>query len=74
MSQPITVDRIEGDVAVLEIGGRTWDFPLAALPAGVKEGTRLSAVFQILPADTAAAEARLARLAQRGPKGDNIDL
>jgi DUF3006 family protein len=32
------VDRIEGDVAVLLIGGRQWNLPAALLPPGVTEG------------------------------------
>lgn len=35
------VDRIEGDVAVLIIGKRQWDFPAALLPRGVTEGDTL---------------------------------
>lgn len=35
------VDRVEGDRAVLEIGGERVDVPLAALPAGTREGDRL---------------------------------
>lgn len=37
-----TVDRIEGDIAVIEIAiGKTVNLPLAALPEGTKEGTVL---------------------------------
>jgi hypothetical protein len=32
------VDRIEGEVAVLLIGGRQWDLPAKVLPPGVTEG------------------------------------
>lgn len=35
------VDRIEGDIAVLETDGTTIDVPVAALPAGVEEGWAL---------------------------------
>lgn len=36
------IDRIEGDLAVVEIAaGKTVTIPLAALPDGVKEGTVL---------------------------------
>ncbi len=63
----IVVDRIEGDVAVLEIGGRTVDVPLAELPAGVKEGDRLS--FRVEAPDTSAAEDRLARLRAKTKQG-----
>lgn len=37
-----TIDRIEGDIAVVEIAvGKTVDLPLSALPEGVKEGSVL---------------------------------
>lgn len=39
----VTVDRIEGDVAVIERGlGDFADVPLASLPAGTHEGTVLT--------------------------------
>jgi hypothetical protein len=64
----IVVDRIEGSMAVVEIDGRTLDVPLTELPEGVKEGDRLA--FTLLgPADTRAAEDRLARLKAGTPQG-----
>ena len=37
-----TIDRIEGDVAVVELSaGKTVNLPLSALPQGVKEGSVL---------------------------------
>ena len=64
----ITVDRIEDDTAVLDLGdGRTLDVPLALLPAGAKEGDGLAFVLQ--PVDPAEAEARLARLKAKTPQG-----
>lgn len=38
MSPRLTVDRLEGDQAVLEHGGVTFAVPLAALPPGAHEG------------------------------------
>lgn len=63
----IVVDRIEGEQAVLEVGGRLVDVPLSELPPGVKEGDRLT--FQLAPVDLSAAEDRLARLKARTPQG-----
>lgn len=63
----IVVDRIEGDVAVLEIGGRTVDVPLTELPSGVKEGDRLA--FTVQAPDTTAAEERLKRLRAKSDQG-----
>ena len=71
MTVRVVVDRIEGSMAVLEVGGDTVDWPLSALPGTVREG----AVFQVTfaPADTGA-QARLDRMEAKGPKGDSIDL
>lgn len=63
----IVVDRIEGDQAVLDVGGRTVDVPLSELPPDVREGTRLT--FVVAPVDTSAADARLARLRAKTPQG-----
>ena len=63
----ILVDRFEGDQAVLEIAGRRVDVPRSELPEGTREGDRLS--FVVAPADTSAAEARLARLRAKTPQG-----
>ncbi|MSP57070.1 MAG: DUF3006 domain-containing protein [Myxococcales bacterium] len=74
----ITIDRIEGDRAVLELSGfpddagrrELLEVPLAALPDGASEGLVLT--FQLGPAptgDLAEAEARLARLKARTPQG-----
>lgn len=68
----ITVDRIEADRAVLELAGdsgllETVDVPLAALPAGTKEGDCVA--FAAAPSSLADAEARLARLKARTPQG-----
>ena len=68
----ITVDRIEGGRAVLEFapeGGQPEliAVPLAALPAGVKEGDAVTLGTQ--PGSLADAEARLARLKAKTPQG-----
>lgn len=43
MSAPprIVVDRLEGEIAVLEVDGQLLDWPAAALPAGAREGSVL---------------------------------
>ena len=73
----ITVDRIDGDRAVLNIGGELVEVPAAALPAGASEG----AVLRWVVDPTAAraildeGEARLERLRRRGPSTpDTTDL
>lgn len=75
-SRALTVDRIEGDRAVLDLGGETVNVPLSLLPEGAREGARL--LFTLDPAGTAdalaEAEARLARLKARAVPGGSIDL
>lgn len=74
MTVEVVVDRIEGELAVLEVAGATFDWPLAALPPETREGDRLSVTFAPIPADTTAAQERLDRLAAEGPDSDDIDL
>lgn len=75
-SRSLTLDRIEGDRAVLELGGETVNIPAALLPDGAREGARL--LLTLDPAGTAdalaEAEARLARLKARAVPGGSIDL
>lgn len=73
----VVVDRIEGEIAVLEVGGATVDWPRAALPAGIAEGSRMSFAISGVSPDAdleAEAKARLERLRARGPQSDDIDL
>lgn len=73
----IVIDRIEGDVAVLEVDGRSVDFPTSALPEGAVEGSVLQ-----LGLDPDAQrdiqdenQARLERLKKRNPmKGGLLEL
>ena len=73
----IVIDRIEGDVAVLEVEGQSIDFPASALPPGATEGSVL-----LLQLDPDAArdiqaenQARLERLKKRSPiKGGLLQL
>lgn len=75
MTVDVVIDRIEGQMAVLEVNGSTVDWPLAALPAGAAEGQRMQfAISGVEGSDLAAAEARLERLRASGPQGDDIEL
>ncbi len=77
MSTPVrlVVDRIEGDVAVVEVAGRLVDWPLEALPPDVVEGSVLSAVLTLQESDLSSARARAERLTRRTPdRSDDIDL
>jgi type II secretory ATPase GspE/PulE/Tfp pilus assembly ATPase PilB-like protein len=66
----IIIDRIEGDLAVLEIEGDTYHLPVSALPEGAGEGAVLR--LQLDPQARESIErdnaARLERLKNRGPK------
>ena len=63
----IIVDRIEGDIAILEVEGNRIDFPLAALPEGTKEGDGLA--FTKIAAPSGEAEARIERLKKSAKQG-----
>jgi hypothetical protein len=71
----VFVDRLEGEVAVLVVGGRERRVPLQSLPAGVREGDWLSDdLTRIDPAQRERAEReireRRKRLAQDDDGGD----
>ena len=70
----ISVDRVEGDWAVLDFGGITVSVPKGALPADAGEGTRLE--LRVATPDGALdeAKARLERLRAKGPSADDIEL
>lgn len=70
----VTIDRIEGEMAVLEAAGATWDWPLAALPEGAAEGVQFDLHFTRVVPDTQAASARLQRLRARDPDPDSDDI
>lgn len=62
----LTIDRIEGDKAVCEHpDGSTSDIPLSELPAGVKEGTCLTAKGGSYVVDAEAAAKRAARIQKK---------
>jgi hypothetical protein len=66
------VDRIEGDLAVVLFNELTFEVPVAALPPGLVEGSRLSLGLEA--PDTRAAAERMARLAAQHALPDVIDL
>lgn len=71
----VTVDRMEGDVAVLEVMGRFVDWPMGALPPGCHEGDRLRVTMTAEDPELDEASARLARLrAASSDEDDEIDL
>lgn len=71
----LVVDRIEGDVAVIEVAGQRVHWPVEALPPGAAEGSSISAVFTLHEPDLSSARERVQRLARRTiDQDDDIDL
>ena len=61
----VTIDRIEGEYAVIVDGDHQVDIPLAWLPEGVSEGTALQLELTPAPDDEAALRERVAELHRR---------
>lgn len=74
MTLDITIDRIEGDRAVLEVAGAMVDWPLSALPPGLDEGDRLRVSLSPLSGRPDDQATRMERLRSTGPPEDDIDL
>ncbi|MCK6504658.1 DUF3006 domain-containing protein [Myxococcota bacterium] len=70
----IVVDRVEGDLAVLDVGGQAVELPVAALPPGAGEGSVLAFVIQDDAALRAQAQARLDRLTAASKLPDDVEL
>ena len=70
----MVVDRIEGQVAVIELNGQTLDIPIEMLPEGVQEGDRLRMVLDSKPDGSHTSTDRLARLQAKDDLPDHIDL
>ena len=69
----LTIDRIEGDIAVGELFGDTVHIPVSALPNAC-EGAVYELTARPIAADDQDDQARLERLRQTSPSGDTIDL
>ena len=72
----IAVDRIEGEIAVLDVHGVTIDVPLSELPKGLFEGAQLNLVLCDKDSSTLTQENedRLRRLQTLDPGDMEIDL
>lgn len=70
----IVVDRIDGQIAVLEVNGECIHFPVAALPEGCKEGDMLA--FTKVDSSKVLAEAsdRIARMRNMSAMNSGGDL
>jgi hypothetical protein len=71
-AQRIVVDRIEGDIAVVELAGTTVDVPVALLPAGAGEGSVLTFSLAAAGTDASQTAARLAKLQAKSNIGDDF--
>jgi len=67
----ITIDRIDDGIAVLDVGGESIDFPVAALPEGAKEGDVLSFVKVDASEIIAAANDRMSRMKNMSKVSDS---
>ena len=73
MTTSFTIDRIEGNIAIVECGDETFELPKAILPDGSNEGdTFLLQRLSPIPDDTNTA--RLERLKSQDSGDDIIDL
>tara|TARA_B100000575_G_scaffold277199_1_gene263310 strand:- start:241 stop:462 length:222 start_codon:yes stop_codon:yes gene_type:complete len=72
----ITIDRIEGSYAIIDVNGETVEVPLSLLPPNVAEGMALKLVLNNEDSSTLRREneERLARLKAEDPGEMEIDL
>jgi len=72
----ITIDRIEGSFAIIDIQGNTIEVPVSVLPSSAREGTVLKLVLSDEDSSTLVREnkERLARLKAEDPGDMEIDL
>jgi len=72
----ITIDRIEGSYAIIDVNGETVEVPLSLLPPNVAEGMALKLVLNDEDSSTLGREneERLARLKAEDPGDMEIDL
>ncbi len=73
----VSIDRIEGDRAILDFAGELIEIPAAALPEGAEEGSRLT--LSLAPAEETdraedAAAAQQARLKAKRTSLDDFEF
>ena len=69
----IIIDRFEGDYAIVEYNGKSFEIPKALLPANSTERDQIHITIS-KPNDLSEAEAQLERLRKRDTGEDIIDL
>ena len=73
MTTSFTIDRIEGNIAIVECGDTTFEIPTAFLPEGSQEGDQFLIQRVSTTADNTN-KARLERLKSRDSGDDIIEL
>lgn len=71
-STRIVVDRVEGELAVLQIGGKTLDVPVSLLPEGAGEGSVLVLALSDTSRERADMADQLGRLARKSNVSDDF--
>lgn len=76
MATPIKawVDRIEGDLAVMVVHGRSVTIPRGCLPAGAREGSHLTLTVDLDPESEGAERQSVGDLLRRRKGGGDLDL
>ena len=68
MDSNAIIDRIEAHIAVIEINGHTYDFPISILPTDAKEGDTIKMAITLAP------QHRGEVAPERGSASEVIDL
>jgi hypothetical protein len=74
MNPSLIVDRIEGEIAIIECGNQRFELPIYALPSEIKEGDGLEIQISVTDQKQNEAEERLNRLKSKDSGDDIIDL
>ena len=74
MAKEMIVDRIEGNIVIVELNGALLDLPLELFSSKPTEGDKITLSITVTPASSTQATDRLERLKQRDCGSDTIDL
>ena len=74
MAKQMIVDRIEGNIVVVELNGDLLELPLQLFSSKPKEGDQINLSIEISTPSSTEAVDRLERLKQRDCGSDTIDL
>jgi hypothetical protein len=74
MNPTLILDRIEGNIAIIECNSQHFEIPSSVLPSNAQEGDRLELQVSGHANDQNETEERLARLKSQDSGDDIIDL